>query len=176
MGRRGSAVMKGIIGAGRFPFRDAACGRRAGVPSLRSLCHYSFAPLGLNQFPTRYPRLPPWALILRRFAAISRWAQSCGALRLRSGQAFAAISSWAHLAPPFDFAQGRLSRVFRGSYLTFELALELAIQTPPGLASFHFLFPALPCRAFTYRRCAAEARNGPQFREHLQPLCNQYVI
>ena len=30
MGWRGSAVMKGIIGAGRFPFRDAACGRERG--------------------------------------------------------------------------------------------------------------------------------------------------
>jgi len=30
----------------------------------------SFAPLGLARFPTSHPRLAPWAVSLRRFAAV----------------------------------------------------------------------------------------------------------
>jgi len=137
MGRRGSAVMKGIIGAGRFPFRDAACGRRAGVPSLRSLCHYSFAPLELNQFPpvTHGLRRGLYLAPLRGYFEVGSilWRPStplraglrgyfelgsilwCHSTPLRAG--FAAISSWAHLAPPFDSAQGRLSRLFRAGLI-----------------------------------------------------------
>jgi len=32
----------------------------------------SFAPLGLAHFPHHYPRLAPWALFFRRFAAGER--------------------------------------------------------------------------------------------------------
>ncbi len=44
-------------------FRNAAM-------SSQGVCeNYSFAPLGLADFPRSFPRLAPWAAFLRRFAA-----------------------------------------------------------------------------------------------------------
>jgi hypothetical protein len=64
---------------GVFPFemRHAAASGGAVPPEFVSLF---FRPFGAESVPTRYPRLAPLALILRRFAAISSWAQSCAAL------------------------------------------------------------------------------------------------
>jgi hypothetical protein len=53
--------------------------------SRRSLCRsFSFAPLGLGHFPLCYPRLAPWALFLRRFAAGEQLrSTSCNTKKLR---------------------------------------------------------------------------------------------
>jgi hypothetical protein len=117
-----------------------------------------FRPFGAESVPTRYPRLAPWALILRRFAAISSWAHLATPFDFAHGRLSRLFRAGLNLATPFDFAHGRLSRVFRGSYVTFELALELAIQTPPGLASFHFY--SRRCRAGLLHIAAPQLRSG----------------
>src|SRR5882724_5336360 len=74
-----------------------------------SLSQIFFRPFGAESVPTYYPRLAPWAVILRRFAAISRLLSNCElALELRHSplrdlnrsRLFPALKRWAMLERP----------------------------------------------------------------------------
>jgi hypothetical protein len=74
---------------------------RGAVASASWLATLSFAPLGLDRFPLFNPRLAPWALVLRRFAA-----GTAGPVPLRVGKI---ISRGHSSSRPFRFLSSSAS-------------------------------------------------------------------